>query len=48
MTKMFEYLSIFLGIDIDKTIDDILNENCKLLNKLKKIKSKKRKRKGKK
>ena len=46
MTKMFGYLSTFLGIDIDKMIDDILNENCKLLNKLKKIKLKKRKRKG--
>ena len=33
---MLEYLSIFLGIDIDEMIDDILNENCKLLNKLKK------------
>ena len=43
---MFEYLSIFLGIDIDKIIDDTLNKECKLLNKIKKIKLKKRKRKG--
>lgn len=48
MNKMFEYLSIFLGIDIDKIIDDILNKECKLLNKIKKIKLKKRKRKGRK
>ena len=46
MTKMFEYLSIFLGIDIDKIIDDVFEENYKLYNNLKKIKSKKRKRKG--
>ena len=43
---MFEYLSIFLGIDIDKIIDDVLEGNYKLYNNLKKIKSKKRKRKG--
>ena len=47
INKMFEYLSIFLGIDIDEMIDDILNKECKLLNKIKKIKLKKRKRKGK-
>lgn len=45
---MIWYLSAFLGIDVDKIIDDILNKECNLLNKIKKIKLKKRKRKGKK
>lgn len=43
---MFGYLSTFLGIDIDKLIDDLLKGNYKLYNNLKKIKLKKRKRKG--
>ena len=45
---MLEYLIMSLGIDIYEMIDDILNKKCKLLNKLKKIKLKKRKRKGRK
>ena len=45
---MFEYLNILLGIDIDKIIDDTIDKECRLLNKIKKIKLKKRKRKGRK
>lgn len=43
---MFGYFSTFLNIVINKLIDDLLDGNYKLYNNLKKIKSKKRKRKG--
>ena len=43
---MFRYLSIFLGINTNELIDDLFKEKYKLYSKLKKIKSKKRKRKG--
>ena len=49
---MLGYLYGLLGIDIESMIDDIIEESCRYsyeyFDRIKKIKSKKRKRKGKK